>query len=148
MKKLLLTLILVLVAPMASTAPEEVLYPDVQRITAEDLKEMIKGENPPVIVDTRDSVSYDYGHIPGAINIYYDPTADPMTREMMLIALPMDRLVVIYCPCPNEEDSGIMVRELVQLGYEPGMVKALLGGNLVWEDRGYPLIGEINEEDS
>lgn len=148
MKNLLLLLIVVLLTPMVLHAADDVLYPDVQRISPEELKALIKSDNPPVIVDTRDSVSYDYGHIPGAINIYYDPTADPMTREMMLIAMPMDRLVVIYCPCPNEEDSGIMVRELVQLGYEPGMVKALLGGNLLWEDSDYPLVGEINEEDS
>ena len=36
----------------------------------------------------RDAQSYKYGHIPGAINIYYDPTADRTVREMILVALP------------------------------------------------------------
>lgn len=73
-------------------------HPEVERITAEELKQLIDQDADIVIVDTRDSISYDYGHIPGAINIYYDPTADPMGREMILIALPMDKLIAIYCP--------------------------------------------------
>lgn len=73
-------------------------HPEVPRITAEELKKLIDGNSDIVIVDTRDSLSYEYGHIPGAINIYYDPNGDPMTREMTLVALPADKLIVLYCP--------------------------------------------------
>ena len=73
-------------------------HPEVPRITAEELKQLIDQHADIVIVDTRDAVSYEYGHIPGAINIYYDPTADPTTRELILVALPGDKLIALYCP--------------------------------------------------
>ena len=58
---------------------------------------MIDKEADIVIVDTRDAGSYQFGHIEGAVNIYYDTTGDPMNRQMTLIALPMDKLIVTYC---------------------------------------------------
>lgn len=79
-------------------ADVELPNPGILRITPQELKGMLDAGTPPVIVDTRDSLSYSTGHIPGAVNIYYDPAGDPMNREMMLIALPMDKLVVLYCP--------------------------------------------------
>ena len=72
--------------------------PGISRISAEQLKKLIDEKSDIVIVDTRDSLSYEYGHIPGAINIYYDPNGDPATREMTLVALPADKLIVLYCP--------------------------------------------------
>ena len=94
--------ILLLLLPLAHlpvlAADEELPHPEVLRITPQDLKALIDSGTPPVIVDTRDSLSYGVGHVPGAINIYYDPSGDPMNREMMLVALPMDKLVVLYCP--------------------------------------------------
>lgn len=73
-------------------------HPEVPRITAKELKKLIDEKADIVIVDTRDSLSYETGHIPGAINIYYDPNGDPMTREMTLVALPANKLIVFYCP--------------------------------------------------
>ena len=66
-------------------------------MTSEKLKGLIDNEENPVVVDTRGSGSYDTEHIKGAINISYDPSGDPMEREMTLTALPMDKLVVLYC---------------------------------------------------
>ncbi len=72
-------------------------HPEVPRITAEALKQLLDERADVVIVDTRDRLSYDSGHIPGAIHIPYDPTGDRMTRAMTLAALPPDRLIVLYC---------------------------------------------------
>ena len=80
-----------------SAEEDEVAYPEVFRITAEELKQLIDEQGEYVLVDSRDSMSYDQGHIEGAINIYYNPTGDPNALEMMLIGLPMDKLIVIYC---------------------------------------------------
>ena len=100
-KGIILTLLagLLLFLPMQgfSAEEDEVAYPEVFRITAEELKQLIDGEGEYVLVDSRDSMSYDQGHIEGAINIYYDPTGDPTALEMMLIGLPMDKLIIIYC---------------------------------------------------
>jgi predicted sulfurtransferase len=73
-------------------------HPEVTRIEPAELLRLIEGEADLVIIDTRDAISYEYGHIEGAINIYYDPTGDPMTRELMLGAMPGDKLIVLYCP--------------------------------------------------
>ncbi len=83
--------------PVPQAEGAEVAHPEVSRITAEELKQLLDKKGEYVLVDTRDSYSYDYGHIKGAVNIYYDPTGDPLTREMMLIALPMDKLIIPYC---------------------------------------------------
>lgn len=73
-------------------------HPEVKRIEPAELYRLIEEQADMVIVDTRDPISYEYGHIEGAINIYYDPTGDPMMRELMLSALPADKLIVLYCP--------------------------------------------------
>lgn len=70
---------------------------EVPRITCEELKQLIDKGEKLVVVDTRGSGSYDTEHIKGAINISYDPSGDPMEREMTLTALPMDKLTVLYC---------------------------------------------------
>ena len=70
---------------------------DIARITCEELKRCIDNNERPIVIDTRHGNSYRRGHIPGAVNIFYDEGGDPMEREMMLAALPGDRLVVIYC---------------------------------------------------
>lgn len=97
---LLLALMPWLAAPLAIRAAdtETLPHPEVARIEPKELKRLIDDKAPVVIVDTRDSLSYDTGHVPGAVNIQYDPTGDPASREMMLVALPMDKLVVLYCP--------------------------------------------------
>ena len=75
----------------------EVAFPEVPRITAEELKQLMDKKGEYVIVDTRSSSSYDYGHIEGAINIYSDPQGDPFPRQMMLGALPRNKLIILYC---------------------------------------------------
>ncbi len=119
---------------------EDVVLPNIPRITAEELKQMIDKGGDLVTVDTRDSGSYDAGHIKGAINIYYDPTSDPMARQMMLIALPMDKLIVTYCDCTDDASSANMAEELYQLGYDRDRIKVLSGGSLRWVELKYPLV--------
>jgi rhodanese-related sulfurtransferase len=122
-------------------ASEEVVLPHIPRITVEELRQMIDKGSDLVVVDTRDSGSYDAGHIKGAVNIYYDPTADPTDRQMMLMALPMDKLVVTYCDCTDDANSAKMADELYKLGYDRDKLKALAGGSLKWVEMKYPLVG-------
>jgi rhodanese-related sulfurtransferase len=93
-----------------------------------------------VLVDTRDSLTYDDGHIDGAVNIFYDPTVDPRQRENLLGALPANTLLVLYCECNNEEDSAPMVVELWNLGYDHDKVKALKGGSIRWRQLKYGFV--------
>lgn len=116
-------------------------FPQVPRITAEEVERQIKDKGKVVLVDTDDSESYAAEHIKGAVNVFYDPTADARAQDDLLSALPGDKLIVFYCNCPHEEDSAPMVLEMQQLGYDHDKVKALKGGLTRWEELGYPLVG-------
>jgi rhodanese-related sulfurtransferase len=137
---LTLSLMALISAFSPASAKEEVVLPNLPRITAEDLRQMIdKGEDL-VVVDTRDSASYAAGHIKGAINIYYNPTADPTERQMMLIALPMEKLIVTYCDCTDDANSAQLADEIYKLGYDRDKVKVLSGGSLRWVELKYPVV--------
>jgi rhodanese-related sulfurtransferase len=137
---LLLSVISVAGGLSVATAKEEVVLPQVPRITPDELRQLIDKSADMVVIDTRDSGSYDAGHIKGAINIYYDPTADPTERQMMLMALPMDKLLVTYCDCTDDANSAKMADELYKLGYDRDKVKALAGGSLKWVELKYSMI--------
>jgi rhodanese-related sulfurtransferase len=124
-----------------AAAKEKLPFPEVPRITAEEVEQRIKTKGDVVIVDTDDSVTYGAEHIKGAVNITYDPTQDVTNADQTLQALPGDKLVVFYCNCPHEEDSAPMVKEMWELGYARDKVKALEGGLTRWEQLGYPLVG-------
>jgi rhodanese-related sulfurtransferase len=139
-----LSLMALISASSLASPKEDVVLPNLPRITAEDLRQMIdKGENL-VVVDTRDSASYEAGHIKGAVNIYYNPTADPTERQMMLIALPMEKLIVTYCDCTDDANSAQLADELYKLGYDRDKVKILSGGSLRWVELKYPVVAAAN----
>ena len=105
-----------------------------------DLNSMIQSKAPAiVIVDTQPAQAYEKGHIKGAINIHYDVTSDPMQRQMMLIALPMDKMIVTYCDCTDDANSANVVQELYDLGYDLSSLRVLSGGSLRWVELKYPL---------
>ncbi|MBN2337522.1 MAG: rhodanese-like domain-containing protein [Acidobacteria bacterium] len=119
---------------------ENVVLPDIPRISVEELKKMVDEGGDFVVLDVRDAGSYSAGHIKGAVNIYYDSTADPMERQMMLLALPMDKLIVTYCDCTDDASSATIADELYILGYEREKIKVLSGGSLRWVELGYPMV--------
>lgn len=134
------SLLILLLGGCLAVFAEDVVLPNLPRISAEDLKEMIDQRSDMVIVDTRDSGSYGAGHIQGAINIQYDVTSDPMQRQMMLIALPMDKTIVAYCDCTDDANSAQVVQELYDLGYELKYLRVLSGGSLRWVELKYPMV--------
>jgi rhodanese-related sulfurtransferase len=137
---IMLSLISAMNASVLNASDEDVVLPHLPRISVEELRKMIDEGGDHVTVDTRDGGSYGAGHIKGAINIHYDPTSDPMARQMMLIALPMDKLIVTYCDCTDDANSAQMAEELYQLGYDRDKIKVLSGGSLRWVELKYPLV--------
>lgn len=53
-------------------------------------------------VDARPPLDYEFGHIPGAINVEYS-TADQFDTSV----LPTDRWMVAYCECPHAEAQQV-----------------------------------------
>ncbi len=127
----------------AAKKPEEgikVAYPEVPRMPAKELVQLLKKKADIVIVDTQSADGYEMWHIPSAINITYDSTANPTDRQLMLMALPENKPIVIYCLCEEGTDSAKMALELRQLGYSNENVKVLEGGLVLWDEKGYPMV--------
>jgi rhodanese-related sulfurtransferase len=138
---MLILLLSALTPAFSGDSKEKVLLPKVLRISAEELKQMIdKGSANLIIVDVRDSGSYNAGHIKGAINIYYDPTANPTDRQQMLSVLSMEKLIVTYCDCSDDASSATVADELYIMAYDRDKVKALKGGSLRWVQLKYPMV--------
>lgn len=81
---------------MAQPSPELLaaqgyVKPEIPRISAGRLNEMLLKDEKFVLVDTRFGYFYDLGHIPGAINL----TPDGSNAELM--ALPLEAPIVFYC---------------------------------------------------
>ena len=153
MKNVLLTLILILAGFGLSSFSQDnrsgaqkgetkvkLAYPELPRMPAKELVQLLKKKAEIIIVDTQSADGYEMWHIPSAINITYDSTADPMNRQLMLTALPMDKQIVIYCLCEEGTDSAKMALELRQLGYSNENVKVLEGGLVLWDEKGYPMV--------
>jgi rhodanese-related sulfurtransferase len=136
-----LILIVSMLSIPALLAAEKVAMPEIPRISVDALKQLIeKNDKSFVIVDTRDGGSYDAGHIKGAINVYYDPNGDPQNRQLVLTALPMDKLIITYCDCTDDANSAKIASELYELGYDKDKVKVLSGGSLKWVELKYPMV--------
>ncbi|MBZ5694652.1 MAG: rhodanese-like domain-containing protein [Acidobacteriia bacterium] len=125
----------------SASTKDELPFPQVPRITAEQVMSLMKEKGKVVLVDTDDAITYEAEHIQGAINITYDPSVALRSADDMLNALPGDKMIVFYCNCPHEEDSAPMVMEMWELNYDRANVKALQGGLARWEQLGYPLAG-------
>jgi rhodanese-related sulfurtransferase len=116
-------------------------FPQVPRITADEVQRLAKVSGKVVLVDTDDPVAYQAEHIKGAVNIPFDPTRNTHEQDQSLSALPGDRLVVFYCNCLHEEDSAPMIVEMWELDYDHDKIKALKGGLARWEHLKLPLAG-------
>lgn len=120
--------------PLILYEKEPSKYEELPVVTPVELKAMIDSNKDVVIVDVSPLLVYNDGHIPGAIQIpwnYKGFTEDPK--------LPKSVLLVFYCICKNEEDSGLMALSAVtNYGYRN--IVLLKGGTLAWEEAGNDLV--------
>ena len=121
------------------SAETKIAYPEVPRIEALTVRQWLADKADVVIIDTQPAENYQMWHIPTAVNIPYVSTANPVDREMMLKALPMNKMIVIYCLCEEGTDSARMALELNRLGYDRNKVRVLEGGLIQWDEKGYPM---------
>ncbi len=103
----------------------------VERIAAEELKNLIDQGADIMVVDTQDERIYHMKHIKGAVNF---PWA-PIIREP--INLPRTKLLILYCGCVGEEASENVARQLMSnWGFK--QIEVLDGGLNRWLNLGYP----------
>jgi rhodanese-related sulfurtransferase len=119
----------------------KLVHPEVPRIPAKEVKEMLAKKADFVLVDTSPADYFELWHIPTAINISYITLADdPSKKESMLGKLPKDKLIVIYCLCEEGGDSSEVALMLRQMDYRRDKIKILEGGMIKWDEAGYPMI--------
>jgi hypothetical protein len=64
---------------------------EVATLTVQELKALLEGPNKPPVFDARAKVSYEAGHLPGAVSLSFDEL------DARLAEIPRNRLSVFYC---------------------------------------------------
>jgi rhodanese-related sulfurtransferase len=85
-----------------------------------------------VFVDARTPLDFEFGHIPGAVNVPY------FEVEKHIAALDPTRLHITYCECPHAE-AVQTADALVKAGFTN--VKVIDEGLQGWRDEGGELVG-------
>jgi rhodanese-related sulfurtransferase len=125
--------------PKKRAALVKVIHPEVLRIPAGELKDLLVKKADVVVIDVNSKDSFDSWHIPSAINIPYNSMDGPAQRERRLKKIPVGKLIVLYCLCEEGVDSSEEALELRRLGHAWKNVKVLEGGLIQWEAKGYPI---------
>ena len=84
------------------------------KITCSQMKEIMKGDNNPRLIDVRTKEEYDEGHLDDAINIPYDVIVNPGVKEYDSIL--EDTPIIVYCKSGNR--SGQAYNSLKMAGYK------------------------------
>jgi rhodanese-related sulfurtransferase len=97
-----------------------------ERITPEELHQLIAAGSRPVIVDARTQAAIDELPIviEGALHITLEEV-DARPPD-----IPQEREIVVYCSCPNEVSSARVALKLKRIGYH--RVRPLTGGIEAW----------------
>ena len=120
--------------PLAIETSVPATYEELPTITPADLKAKLDNGEDVIIVDVNPQGSYDTAHLPCAVHYGWSMkgfTSDP--------GFARSALIVTYCDCAAEEDSGHMGLSLVRdYGYRNVML--LKGGRPAWQDAGYETV--------
>ncbi|MET0209758.1 MAG: VTT domain-containing protein [Burkholderiaceae bacterium] len=103
------------------------LQGEVERISVQDAAALIDQDMAPLFIDVRSDAgrAADPRTLPGALNIPLTKIPDHASQ------LPQDRLLVLYCNCPNEISAITAARQLMERGVPRAI--ALEGGLDAWE---------------
>ena len=96
-----------------------------ERISIEELKELLDSGHDPVMVDARSATAQLLDPpVPGALLV---GSSDPLA---LIKALPKDRHIIVYCSCPNDVTAAKVAKQLHSHGYK--RAKPLHGGLDAW----------------
>ncbi len=121
------------------SAKQKTIHPEVQRIPANELKDLLAKKADLVLIDVNPKDFFDSWHIRSAINIPYNSMDDGASRDRKLKKIPVGKLIVLYCLCEEGVDSSEEALILRSLGHAWKNVKVLEGGLTKWDEKGYPM---------
>jgi rhodanese-related sulfurtransferase len=114
--------------PRAKVDPQT---PQIEFITAEELKAQIAKNRPLTIIDVRSTNGLDDERkIKGAIHVKLRRLKSRLNFSPLKDA-PRDREVVTYCACPSDEAGIRAAQVLLEAGFK--RVRVLKGGWVVWQ---------------
>lgn len=101
------------------------------RISVQELAQMLQADERPLVLDVRSPQSQQEGRIPGALAFdHEDWPADLQARDA-------DAMVIVYCACPNDASAALVAKKLMQRGFR--RVRPLHGGIDAWRAAGLAL---------
>lgn len=117
----------VVVVPPATGPIEPNLFPEGRYAAVADIKAAVDKGADVIFVDSRTQSDYQFGHIPGAVNVPY------FEAEQHVTELPKDRWIVTYCECPHAEAEQV-ADALIAAGFT--MVRVIDEGLQGWREIG------------
>lgn len=96
-------------------------------LDATEIKAKLESENPPILLDVRQSDEYRAGHISGAMLIPLNQLGQRLSE------LPKEREIV--CVCRSGSRSGMANRMLTEAGFNSFNLR---GGMIAWSRAGLP----------
>jgi rhodanese-related sulfurtransferase len=113
------------------TKSDQPKTPDIETITAEELKAKVVKKEPVTIIDVRASDTYvsNENKIEGAIFVRFRRLRARLAQPP-LKDVPRDREIITYCACPNEETSIRAAQVFLDAGFQ--RVRVLKGGWQAW----------------
>jgi len=113
------------------------LSPTFNRISGRDLKERLRQDDPPLLVDTLSDDHFQLVHLPGAQNacVFQVTFLDRMAE----LVPDKEAAIVVYGSRAETMDAESAAGKLVRAGY--ARVALLEGGLAAWRQAGYPLEG-------
>ena len=97
----------------------------VERISMDELKELIENGHDPVIIDARSVTAQKLDEpIPGAV-IY-----NACEPDRLMATLDKDRHIIVYCSCPNDVTAAQVAKQLLANGFH--RARPLHGGLDAW----------------
>lgn len=104
---------------------------EMERISVDELYEMMQGDKKPIVIDVRPKDFQVSGRIPGAV------TLDMESLDASAIGEAADLEVVLYCACPNEASAAQAAKLLASKGFQ--RIRPLKGGIDAWVAAGLPI---------
>jgi len=96
------------------------------KVSVEELHDMLASDIRPVVVDVRSPLMQSQGRIPGAI---------PLEVGETTLSRVAASEIIVYCDCPNDVSAAAVSKRLLQSGYS--RVRPLAGGIKAWVGAGY-----------